>query len=310
MASTPRGKFCKRFQDFPRIRRTSNSSNLVQLTAGSSLKRLRQSRYELPAGYTRPRKRRLRMHEPPVLAVMTKAPVCGAVNTRLATEIGPVAATALARTLTAGLLREVARDPRFRTLLAISPDPAIFARFAAWTMRHPGTARRLTVRHPGQAKREPGSQNGLHFNALRSRIRLRLFGMTARDAEQGRIPQGRGGLGQRMQRIFDCCGRGPLIIIGTDIPFITREMIAKAFRELRRADAVFGRAEDGGYWLVGLRRRPKRLAPFENVRWSSPYALADTLKNLRAHRIAFVETLFDIDTEADYRRYLEKRNSK
>jgi len=125
-----------------------------------------------------------------------------------------------------------------------------------------------------------------------------------------RLPQGRGDLGQRMQRIFDRCSRGPLIIVGTDIPFITREIIAKAFRELRRADAVFGRAEDGGYWLVGLNRRPRRLAPFENVRWSSPHALADTLRNLRAYRVAFAETLFDIDTEADYRRYLGKRNCR
>ena len=110
-----------------------------------------------------------------------------------------------------------------------------------------------------------------------------------------------------MQRIFDCCGRGPLIIVGTDIPFITREIIAEAFCQLRRADAVFGCAEDGGYWLVGLRRRPKRLAPFENVRWSSPHALADTLKNFHSHRIAFAATLFDIDTEADYYRYLRAR---
>ena len=110
-----------------------------------------------------------------------------------------------------------------------------------------------------------------------------------------------------MQRIFDCCGRGPLLIAGTDIPFITSEMIANAFRSLRRSDAVFGRAEDGGYWLVGLRRRPKRLAPFENVRWSSPWALADTLTNLRTRRVAFAATLFDIDTEADYRRYLRAR---
>ncbi len=110
-----------------------------------------------------------------------------------------------------------------------------------------------------------------------------------------------------MQRIFDCCGSGPLIIVGTDIPFITREIIAKAFRHLHGADAVFGRAEDGGYWLVGLRRRPKRLAPFENIRWSSPYALADTLKNLSTHRAAFAATLFDIDTEADYLRYLRER---
>ncbi len=110
-----------------------------------------------------------------------------------------------------------------------------------------------------------------------------------------------------MQRIFDACGQGPLIIVGTDIPFITRDMIADAFRRLRGADAVFGRAEDGGYWLVGLRRRPKRLAPFENVRWSSPHALADTLRNLRPCRVAFAATLFDVDTESDYRRFQRKR---
>ena len=214
------------------------------------------------------------MREAPVLAIMTKAPVCGAVNTRLASEIGPVAAAALARTLTANLLREAARDPRFRTLLAISPDEARCAPFTAWRVTLP--------------KKRTGALPPNTF----------------------RVPQGRGDLGQRMQRIFDRRGLGPLIIVGTDIPFITREIIAKAFRELRRADAVFGRAEDGGYWLVGLRRRPRRLAPFENVRWSSPFALADTLRNLRAHRVAFAETLFDIDTEADYRRYLEKRNSK
>ncbi len=119
----------------------------------------------------------------------------------------------------------------------------------------------------------------------------------------GRVCQGRGGLGQRMQRIFDRCGQGPLIIVGTDIPFVSSGMIAEAFRRLRSSDAVFGRAEDGGYWLVGLRRRPKRLAPFDNVRWSSRHALADTLNNLAGHRIALAVTLFDIDTEADYRRY-------
>ena len=148
------------------------------------------------------------MHEPPVLAVMTKAPVCGAVNTRLASEIGPVAATALARTLTVSLLREVARDPRFRTVLAISPDEAVFAPFAGWRVSQRGTPRRPKVCRSGQAKREPGSPKGLRFKALRSRIRLRLSGMTATDVERGLFPQGRGGLGQRMQRIFDRCGRG------------------------------------------------------------------------------------------------------
>jgi rSAM/selenodomain-associated transferase 1 len=202
-------------------------------------------------------KRRLSMREPPLLAIMTKAPVCGAVKTRLSRDIGAVAAAALQRTLTAALLREAARDPRFRTALAVSPDAGIHA--ACWD----GAPR---------------------------------FG------------QGRGGLGQRMQRIFDRCGRGPLIIVGADIPFITRDIIAEAFWLLRGADAVFGPAEDGGYWLVGLRRRPKILSPFNKVRWSSPHALADTLNNLRGHRVAFARTLFDIDTAADYRRYVRARS--
>ena len=58
---------------------------------------------------------------------------------------------------------------------------------------------------------------------------------------------------------------------------MTREIIAKAFHELHHADAVFGRAEDGGYWFVGLDfGRPGRLAPFENVHSSSCFALART----------------------------------
>jgi uncharacterized protein len=122
-------------------------------------------------------------------------------------------------------------------------------------------------------------------------------------ADMVRIIQRRGGLGQRMQGIFDAAGRGPLIIVGTDIPFVSRNILARAFRLLRGADAVFGPAEDGGYWLVGFRRRPATLAPFGNVRWSSPHALADTLANLRGRRVAFAATLFDIDTSEDYRRY-------
>ena len=47
-----------------------------------------------------------------------------------------------------------------------------------WPKDIPGAAR-FAIRHPGQAKREPGSHKGRRFNVLRSRIRLRLSGMTA-----------------------------------------------------------------------------------------------------------------------------------
>jgi rSAM/selenodomain-associated transferase 1 len=116
-----------------------------------------------------------------------------------------------------------------------------------------------------------------------------------------RVPQGGGDLAVRMQRLFARLPPGPAIIVGSDIPAIRPADIARAFRLLGNSDAVFGRAADGGYWLVGLRRSPRLLAPFGNVRWSSPHALADTLRNLEGHRVTFAATLSDVDSEKDYR---------
>jgi uncharacterized protein len=116
-----------------------------------------------------------------------------------------------------------------------------------------------------------------------------------------RKPQGRGDLGQRMQHLFAVAAPGPLVIIGTDIPGITAQQIAKAFRLLGGSDAVIGPAADGGYWLIGLRRRPRLLQPFAQVRWSTPEALGDTLRNLAGHSIACVATLLDVDSAAAYR---------
>lgn len=95
---------------------------------------------------------------------------------------------------------------------------------------------------------------------------------------------------------------GPVIIIGADIPAIRAREIAAAFRALRQADAVFGPAGDGGYWLVGLAPRQRAQPPFSNVRWSSPHALADTLRNLQGRRVAILTRKDDVDEAADLRR--------
>lgn len=113
-----------------------------------------------------------------------------------------------------------------------------------------------------------------------------------------RRPQGTGDLGRRMQRIMAWRGAGPIVIVGSDIPAISRSHIAAAFRVLGRNDAVFGPAEDGGYWLVGLRRSPKVASAFGDVRWSSTDALADTLANLTDGRVGFVDVLQDVDHAA------------
>lgn len=115
-----------------------------------------------------------------------------------------------------------------------------------------------------------------------------------------RMPQGQGDIGIRMARIFERMSKGPVLIVGGDIPGITRGQIARAFKALGSHDAVFGPATDGGYWLVGMKRiRPSPPGLFANVRWSSKYALSDSLKGLTDCRVAIVDTLSDVDTAAD-----------
>jgi rSAM/selenodomain-associated transferase 1 len=120
-------------------------------------------------------------------------------------------------------------------------------------------------------------------------------------AEAARIPQGAGDLGQRMQALFDSLPPGPVIIVGSDIPRICSTHIASAFRLLGDADAVFGPAADGGYWLVGMKRSPRILRPFDGIPWSTGAALDATLANLCGRNIAFAPVLTDVDTGKDYR---------
>jgi rSAM/selenodomain-associated transferase 1 len=121
-------------------------------------------------------------------------------------------------------------------------------------------------------------------------------------ADLPRLPQGGGDLGDRMKRMLKAATghKGPVCLIGADIPGIRPAHIAHAFAALGSHDAVFGPATDGGYWLVGV-KHPSRLPPglFVGVRWSSEHALADTLATLPGWRIGLADTLRDVDTGAD-----------
>lgn len=113
------------------------------------------------------------------------------------------------------------------------------------------------------------------------------------------IGQGPGDLGARMARAMESLPPGPVVIVGTDVPGVRRRHIEQAFRLLGSHDAVFGPAADGGYWLVGLRRRPRVPHLFAGVRWSTAHALADTRANLPAGaRVALLDELEDVDDAA------------
>jgi rSAM/selenodomain-associated transferase 1 len=185
----------------------------------------------------------------PRLVLMVKPPVAGRVKTRLAHDIGVVAATAFYRHASTAAIARLAADPRWQSLLAVTPDAAAPSRF--WPSR------------------------------------------------LSRLAQKGGDLGARMQRIFDVLPPGPVVIVGTDIPGIRPADIAAAFRALGNHDAVFGPAIDGGYWLIGLRRRPRVPRAFTAVRWSHPETLGDNLRALASYSIATVSVLADVDTAQD-----------
>lgn len=124
------------------------------------------------------------------------------------------------------------------------------------------------------------------------------------------IAQGTGDLGQRMGRIFRQLPPGPVVLVGSDIPEIGARHIAAAFSKLGDCDAVLGPAGDGGFWLVAM-RRIRRFpganvqGPFSPVRWSSEFALPDTMAAMRAlnMRVGMGATLADIDNGRDYARW-------
>lgn len=118
------------------------------------------------------------------------------------------------------------------------------------------------------------------------------------------VPQGGGDLGVRMRRAITNAPPGPVVLIGSDIPRVDAGHIAAAFGELGGRDLVFGPAVDGGFWLVGARRRPRLPPLFQRVRWSGPHALADTLAGLPPRvSISLVDTLEDVDDADAYRRH-------
>ena len=110
------------------------------------------------------------------------------------------------------------------------------------------------------------------------------------------IPQRGGGLDERLANAFADVS-GPAVLIGMDTPQVTAELLDEASRRLDTCDAVFGPADDGGFWLLGLRR------PDPGLIRGVPMSCADTgacqLRRLRGLRVAHLPRLTDVDTAAD-----------
>lgn len=109
-------------------------------------------------------------------------------------------------------------------------------------------------------------------------------------------------LGERMCNAFIegfDAGYKKIVLIGSDLPDIHANHILNGLEALEKNEVVFGPAEDGGYYLVGLSKMNKCI--FENKPWSQPNLLEITLKELETNniKVGHLDTLNDIDTFED-----------
>ncbi len=122
--------------------------------------------------------------------------------------------------------------------------------------------------------------------------------------ESGRVLfQGEGDLTERQRELFrGAAGRGEerTVLIASDSPHLTVEIIEEAFRCLDRQDIVFGPTYDGGYYLIGMRG-------YHDVLQETPMSVGTELDGIVARArlsglsVALLETTFDVDVVEDIR---------
>lgn len=112
-------------------------------------------------------------------------------------------------------------------------------------------------------------------------------------------------LGSRMNHALrSALERAPAaILIGSDIPTMSPADLRAAASSLAAGDdAVFGPAEDGGYWLIGLRRVDDTV--FADQPWGSSNVLSQARARCAAlrWRVTEVATRWDVDRPEDFER--------
>ena len=118
-------------------------------------------------------------------------------------------------------------------------------------------------------------------------------------------------LGQRMLHAFDTLfqqGYQKIIIIGTDCFELSSFILLDAFTALDEKEVVICPSEDGGYYLLGMRQFFPFL--FEEKAWSTDSVYSSTVQQLVIQNIRYeiLPILNDIDTEDDWKQYLQQQS--
>jgi len=121
-------------------------------------------------------------------------------------------------------------------------------------------------------------------------------------------PLTEGSLGTRIEHAFRYVFNEvaqKVIILASDVPDISAEIINDAISALGYYDIVVGPAHDGGYYLLGMKGLHKKL--FRGISWSTEKVFKQTLSLTEKLGLTTycLPSLRDIDTETDLREWMK-----
>lgn len=114
--------------------------------------------------------------------------------------------------------------------------------------------------------------------------------------------QSSGDIGRRMnaglEQAFDD-GAGQALVLGSDLPHLTPNILCRAFKRLKKHDLVIGPADDGGYYLIGMKQPFPGL--FRDVEWGTKRVLDRTRQLISdlGLNVAELPYLSDMDRPED-----------
>src|SRR5215210_1032277 len=110
-------------------------------------------------------------------------------------------------------------------------------------------------------------------------------------------------LGERLDHLLTAAleaGASQAVVMDSDSPTLPADYLVQAFAALDGpSDLVLGPCEDGGYYLIGLKRPQPRL--LREVQMSTPHVVRDTLALAEqlGLKVALLPTWYDVDTVAE-----------
>jgi rSAM/selenodomain-associated transferase 1 len=123
--------------------------------------------------------------------------------------------------------------------------------------------------------------------------------------DMGLIQQRGASLGERLDNLLQDVllqGADKAVVINSDIPTLPPDYLVRAFEQLSEADVVLGPAQDGGYYLIGMKEPHPGL--LRNVKMSTQNVLRDTLNLARRSGVStsLLPEWYDVDTIEDLQR--------